>query len=175
MINDILAMGVGVLASIGLINTINRISNYIKKRKGEKVKRGDDILFIKNKIERIERDVIDNRERIWRTIGTVNEYKTELTKEIFRRSKGEGEDDFVYRTIRLQDEDILARRIDKQFKAMAVPVNEYEWFDFRLGSYWDVWEDSATLYYQAKVIGVQQCDGVGYVEFEVVGTPVGKP
>lgn len=80
-----------------------------------------------------------------------------------------------YRVIDLSSRDTFVRNIKRRSTEEALPIINFDWYEFELDRTWEVWEDEATLYYQASVDELATYEGEGYVRFKVIGKPIKQP
>ena len=82
--------------------------------------------------------------------------------------------DGIYSIVDLNSSDVLARRLKDSSIKDAVAISEYNWHEFTQGSFWEIWEDDGTLYYQGEVVSLVEQRNIGYVKFKVLGEPKEK-
>ena len=83
-------------------------------------------------------------------------------------------EDGIYSIVDLNSNDVWARRLKDCSIKDGVAISEYHWHEFVQDSFWEIWEDDRTLYYQGEVASLVAHRDIGYVKFKVLGEPKTK-
>ena len=77
----------------------------------------------------------------------------------------------IYKLVDLNSSYTFVRKLKYGSIKKAIPMIDYNWYEFEEDETWELWEDDGDLYYRGQVEELVMYEGFGYVKFKVIGKP----
>ena len=80
----------------------------------------------------------------------------------------------IYKLVDLNSSYTFVRKLKYGSIKKAIPMIDYNWYEFEEDETWELWEDDGVLYYRGQVEELVMYEGFGYVKFKIEGKPKAK-